>query len=191
MGWEPSYQARESRRGPCSCTFCRQRIVMVHCQIQIWVSGEGFHSNCWILFWTGPHFISSHDIALGIKSSLRSSFRWSIYHVKQRSCINVSKMKLPSIGMWPMLILSWIQGHPYLVVKVAEIQRDKKKKKQREKRKAYLLLFSYETFFSWPSKKKHCHLIAESTILSHWELLFWHHNAVFSIKFLVILFGSD
>jgi hypothetical protein len=47
-----------------------------------------------------------------------------------------------------MLILSWIQGHPYLVVKVAEIQRDKKKKKQREKRKAYLLLFSYETFFS-------------------------------------------
>jgi hypothetical protein len=48
-----------------------------------------------------------------------------------------------------MLILPWIQGHPYLVVKVAEIQRDKKKKKkQREKRKAYLLLFSYETFFS-------------------------------------------
>jgi len=46
-----------------------------------------------------------------------------------------------------MLILSWIQGHPYLVVKVAEIQRDKKKK-NREKRKAYLLLFSYETFFS-------------------------------------------
>ncbi|XP_011020503.1 PREDICTED: uncharacterized protein LOC105122862 isoform X3 [Populus euphratica] len=35
VGWEPSYQARESRRGPCSCTFCRQRIVMVHCQIQI------------------------------------------------------------------------------------------------------------------------------------------------------------
>jgi hypothetical protein len=34
-----------------------------------------------------------------------------------------------------MLILSWIQGHPYLVVKVAEIQRDKKKKKtEREKK---------------------------------------------------------
>jgi hypothetical protein len=28
-------------QGPCSCTFCRQRIVMVHFQIQIWVSGEG------------------------------------------------------------------------------------------------------------------------------------------------------
>jgi hypothetical protein len=85
--------------------------------------------------------------------------RWSIYHVKQRSCINVSKMKLPSIGMWPMLILSWIQGHPYLVVKVAEIQRDKKKKKNRERKEKLI-------FYSSPMKLFFLDHQRKSTVIS-------------------------
>jgi hypothetical protein len=58
-----------------------------------------------------------------------------------------------------MLILPWIQGHPYLVVKVAEIQRDKKKKKNRERKEKLI-------FYSSPTKPFFLDHQIKSTVIS-------------------------